>query len=175
MPMRRQRGQKLLHGDLGPQTSIVHIEAAIASRCFEKDEKMEIVGIPKQFLGILHGFGLFRVDGEWIRNNLDVTFGTGGHGLVHTFIPMSEIWVDPVSENSYSIGFHEVLEFHSMLEEGMDYRSAHAKALKDQAFKKIDESNVERELEDILRRRNFRRYIYSGINKENSNGQGTLR
>jgi hypothetical protein len=36
---------------------------------------------------------IYAVDGAWIRNNLCFYFGHGGHGLVHEFIPVDEIWV----------------------------------------------------------------------------------
>ena len=157
--MSRQAGGKLLYGDLGPKTTIIDIEAAIASRWWKKDGALHIGGLVNEPLASVYGFRVGRVDGEWIRNNLDTTFGTGGHGLVHTFIPLREVWVDPVSEEPFSIAFHEIIEFHYMMDRGMDYRAAHGKALEDQEGLNITSGNIEVELSKFMKNRVIERML----------------
>ena len=48
----------------------------------------------KRFVREEDGFKIYAVKGETVRNNLSVIFGHGGHGYVHEFIPLDEIWVD---------------------------------------------------------------------------------
>jgi len=126
MPRREQT--KPLDGDMGADTKITDIEKSIASRWHRKDGSFYIEGMKRQFIGVFAGFSVYRVSGEWIRDNLDVTFGTGGHGLVHCFIKLDEILIDDVVEDMVPLVLHEAAEFHFMLEEGMEYREAHEKA-----------------------------------------------
>jgi hypothetical protein len=58
-----------------------------------KDKTLILKGRWKRFLRNQQGYKIFAVDGNWIRNNLCSYFGHGGHGLVHEFIPLDEIWV----------------------------------------------------------------------------------
>jgi len=48
----------------------------------------------KIFIREEDGFKIFAVKGEKVRNNIDITFGHGGHGLVHVCIPLNELWID---------------------------------------------------------------------------------
>lgn len=111
----------------GNDYSINDIDSAVRSRWNKKDKHLEIVGLEKKFLGEKEGFRVYEVDNEWIKNNLDVNFGTGGHGLVHSYIPLDEIWVSPVVEKKWSIALHEITEFNLMKEKAMKYKEAHKK------------------------------------------------
>ena len=93
-----------------------------------------------------YGFKIYAVDGEWIRHNLGVRckdkgFEHAGHGYVHEFIPLDEIWVsthhyegcpcknirpDRKTSKKYfeSTIIHEIIEFKAM-ELGASYRAAH--------------------------------------------------
>ena len=113
---------------LSRDVTITDIEKAIQSRWWKKSH-FEIE-MPKTQFTYIRGFTVFIVDGEWIRNNLDVTFGTGGHGLVHSFIPMDEIWIDPANESEKSLMFHEIYEFE-LMKTGMNYWNAHQKTIED--------------------------------------------
>ena len=132
-----------LDGDLGRHTTIADIEKAIASRWYRKDRELRI-NAPKRSIGRYAGFECYVIDSEWVRDNLDVTFGTGGHGLVHTFIPLNEIWLDPIRESEWSLIFHEAVEFFFMLHQNMNYWEAHNKALDLQRSKVVSKENVER-------------------------------
>ncbi len=114
----------------GNDYSINDIDSAVRSRWDKKDKHLEIEGLEKKFLGEKDGFRVYEVDGEWIRNNIDVGFGTGGHGLVHSYIPMDEIWVWPVEEKSWSIAAHELIEFKLMKEKEMKFKEAHKETTK---------------------------------------------
>lgn len=121
------------------------IELKIQKRANNKDLKFSLSGDWKKFLRIQDGFKVFAVNGEWVRNNLSIIFGHGGHGYVHEFIPRDEIWIDThhcedcgcavnemnqeVSQNYFdSTVIHEIAEFKEM-EKGMDFWNAHKIAL----------------------------------------------
>lgn len=115
-----------------------------------KDQTFRLDGPWKQFVREQDGFRVYRVDGEWIRNNLSVIFGHGGHGFVHEFIPLDEIWVSthhyvgtefnecgcdlsypnqPVSPAYFdSTVLHEITERIEM-EKGVEFWIAHHRAL----------------------------------------------
>lgn len=74
------------------------LEEEIQIRAPNKDPKFVLIGPGnvawKRLIREEDGLKVFAVDGEKVRNNLSVMFGHGGHGLVHEFIPLDEIWVD---------------------------------------------------------------------------------
>ncbi|MBT9130992.1 MAG: hypothetical protein DDT40_01091 [candidate division WS2 bacterium] len=126
------------------------IEADIQDRGSKKDIKFVLKGKWKKFVRMQDGFKLFAVDGTWIRNNLSVIFGHGGHGYVHEFIPLDEIWISThhYNENKWSrckcnnvkenqkvstayfdsCTIHEITEFMEM-RKGKSYWVAHQIAL----------------------------------------------
>ena len=114
----------------GNDYDINDMDSAVRSRWHLKDKKLNIEGLEKKFISEKDGFRVYEVDCEWIRNNIDVSFGTGGHGLVHSYIPMDEIWIDPVVENKWSLALHEIVEFNLMKEKEMKYKEAHKQTIK---------------------------------------------
>jgi hypothetical protein len=124
------------------------LEADVQSRGDEKSD-LRLSGDWKKFVRKQKGFKIFAVDGTWVRNNLSVIFGHGGHGYVHEFIPLDEIWVathhynenehskcgcdkgnQPVSREYFdSCVAHEIEEFDLMKDDGKPYWPAHQKAL----------------------------------------------
>jgi len=89
---------------------------------------------------------VWLVNSEWVRNNLSVIFGHGGHGYVHEFIPLNEIWIDPkhYHTNLYDCGCnkkeereetietliaHELTE-RKLMSKGVPFYKAHQIALK---------------------------------------------
>ena len=113
----------------GNNYDVDDMDEAVRSRWHLKDEDLEIKGLEKKLIEEKNGFKVYEVDGEWIRNNLDVGFGTGGHGLVHSYIPMDEIWAWPIAENKWSIILHEMIEYNLMKNENMEYEDAHKKTI----------------------------------------------
>ncbi|OGN05925.1 MAG: hypothetical protein A2746_02390 [Candidatus Yanofskybacteria bacterium RIFCSPHIGHO2_01_FULL_44_22] len=69
------------------------LEAEIQERAADKDRNFILRGSWKKFIRKQGGLKVFQVDGEWVRNNLSAIFGHAGHGYVHEFIPLNEIWV----------------------------------------------------------------------------------
>jgi hypothetical protein len=81
------------------------IEASIQKKSSQKDKKFRLTGKWKKFLKKDSGYKVYRVDGKWIRTNLCCYFGHGGHGFVHEFIPMDEIWI---STHHYNEGPYDL-------------------------------------------------------------------
>lgn len=121
------------------------LERDIQSRGRKKDKKCALSGKWKKFVRKQNGSKIYAVDGEWVRNNLSVIFGHGGHGYVHEFIPLDEIWVGTqhfdgcdcknVKKNQKasrpyfdSTAIHEITEF-KLMKKGMIYWRAHQIAL----------------------------------------------
>ena len=70
------------------------MEKQIQLRGKNKDRNYKLTGFIKEFVREYKGIKIYLVDGEWLRNNICVVFGHGGHGLVHEFIPLDEVWID---------------------------------------------------------------------------------
>lgn len=121
------------------------LEKDIQSRGKKKDKGFSLAGTWKQFFQKNGTFRVFIVDGEWVRNNLSVIFGHGGHGLVHEFIPLDEIWIGKehfdgcackkISKTQalspqaiQSTMLHEIVEYKAM-KKGILYGEAHNQAL----------------------------------------------
>jgi len=121
------------------------LESKIQKRAKKKDKKFVLSGKWKKLVRKQEGISIYSVDGEWVRNNLSVTFGHGGHGYVHEFIPLNEIWIDiyhsegcecenvrnlqKVSKAFFeSTLLHELVELKKM-RKGMIYWKAHQIAL----------------------------------------------
>lgn len=126
------------------------IEADIQTRGDKKDKKFAFEGKWKKFIRTQDGFKIFAVESTWVRNNLSVIFGHGGHGYVHEFIPPDEIWITThhFHENKWSecgcknikanqlvskeyfdsCVIHEIMEFKEMTK-GKPYWTAHNIAL----------------------------------------------
>lgn len=128
------------------------LEKEIQSQAKNKDKSLIISGKWKKFIRTQSGYNIFSVDNAWIKTNLCAYFGHGGHGLVHEFIPLGEIWVSShhykegkstisrcpcrirektkkVSKNFFdSTVVHEVKECEQM-KKGKTYWKAHQLAL----------------------------------------------
>lgn len=125
------------------------LEKDIQKRAYDKDSKFKLEGTWKVFVRTCKGLKVYAVVGEWVRSNLSVIFGHGGHGYVHEFIPLNEVWIDiehhrnehydcgckrhkggKVTENFFNETIkHEVIEFKEM-EQDKPYWKAHQIALK---------------------------------------------
>ncbi len=129
------------------------MERAIQMNATEKDPRFILSGPWKKFVRRQDGYKIFAVDGAWVRRNLSVLFGHGGHGFVHEFIPHDEIWVgtrhynegrwseghcdckvrepnQAISESDFrSTTLHEIVE-HKLMKAGKRYWPAHQQALR---------------------------------------------
>ena len=105
-------------------------EKEIQERAKYKDETFRLNGKWKRFYRSQQNFQIYLVNGEWVRNNLSIIFGNGGHGLVHEFIPLDEIWVDILTKFDFELVIkHEIVEFWAMTND-LPYWRAHLRALK---------------------------------------------
>ncbi len=128
----------------------IHLEILLRGK--SKDRHFILTGKWKKFLRLQSGYKIFIVDGKWVRTNLCVSFSHGGHGLVHEFIPMDEIWLPDrhydegpthicqcgckvkkknmkVSKNFLESSIvHEITEVN-LMKKGMEYFRAHQHAL----------------------------------------------
>lgn len=74
------------------------------------------------------GTTIYSVDGDYVRNNLEVDFIGGGHGYVYTFIPKNEIWIEQRFSQDDQTFFlmHEMIERLLMIHAKWTYNKAHA-------------------------------------------------
>lgn len=78
-------------------------------------------------LGKKKGLDIWLVDGPKIRQQIDIDFTMGGHGLRYLYVPLNEIWIDSVVENDNDLQptiYHELTEF-SLMKTGLSYNEAH--------------------------------------------------
>jgi len=149
------------------------LEKEIQSRARNKDESFRLSGKWKKFIGKRSGHKIYSVDGRRIRNNLCAYFGHGGHGLVHEFIPLDEIWVSShhynegdskiahcnckIKRNNHRVSkkffestlIHELTECEEM-KKGKPYWEAHQVALqKEKEIGLLSESDIIRTIRII--------------------------
>lgn len=81
-----------------------------------------------RLLGSVTGLTVYVVDGEHVRNELDIDFTCGGNEAVYpNYVPKGEIWLD----NSLSALdrtatlLHEIVERNLMIDKGWSYDRAH--------------------------------------------------
>jgi hypothetical protein len=81
-----------------------------------------------RLLGRGNGLAVYLVDGEYVRNEIDVDFVNGGNGGVYpSYIPQDEIWIDDAQHplDRTATALHELVERDLMLHHGRNYDSAH--------------------------------------------------
>lgn len=81
-----------------------------------------------RLLGQVTGLPIYLVDGEKVRNEIDIDFTCGGHRFVYpNYIPGDEIWIDnalsPLDRTATLL--HEVVERNLMADKGWGYDQAH--------------------------------------------------
>jgi hypothetical protein len=81
-------------------------------------------------LGKLDGFQIWGVDGELVRDTIDIDFTIGGNGARYGYIPEDEIWVESELEtpDAAATSLHELTELRAMRDRGLTYEQAHAQA-----------------------------------------------
>jgi hypothetical protein len=127
------------------------LESDIAIRAPKKDSNFRLSGHWKTFLREQHGYKVYQVIGEWVRINLSIMYGHGGHGYVHEFIPNDEIWVSdchfegcgpddvncckgayigkPFSDKFRDSTILHEIEENKYMKQGYDFNKAHQMAL----------------------------------------------
>lgn len=86
---------------------------------------------PRRLLGHIDGVRVYDVDGEWVRDHLDVDFVLGGNPGRYPFVPASQVWVEQrqSARDKAATLVHELVEYRLMQRCGFDYERAHDKAL----------------------------------------------
>jgi len=82
----------------------------------------------RRLLGRGEGLSVYLVDGEYVRNELDIDFVNGGNGAVYPhYIPLDEIWIDDAQHalDRTATALHELVERDLMLHHGRSYDTAH--------------------------------------------------
>jgi len=68
---------------------------------------------------------IFLVDGNKVRNFIDIDFTMGGHGHRYVYIPIDEVWIDASNESEKEeVIIHELAEL-GLMEKGIHYNKAH--------------------------------------------------
>lgn len=81
-----------------------------------------------RLLGRGGGLTIYLVNGEHVRNEIDVDFVNGGNGAIYPdYIPQDEIWIDDAQHalDRTATTLHELIERDLMLHHGRNYDSAH--------------------------------------------------
>jgi hypothetical protein len=85
----------------------------------------------RRLLGRAGGITVYLVDGEQVRNQIDIDFVSGGNGAVYpSYIPQDEVWIDDGQHtlDRTATALHELVERDLMLHHGMSYDRAHDEA-----------------------------------------------
>ena len=102
-----------------------------------------------RLLGRVAGLAIYLVDGEAVRNVVDIDFTMGGNEARYGYVPAGEIWIDNAQHvlDRTATALHELVERDLMLHHGMSYDAAH------------DAANArERALREQLERRRSARF-----------------
>lgn len=107
----------------------LHRSKQLRGRSHPKESKPSDDSVKLKKLATAGGLTVWLVDGEKIRDSVDIDFVEGGHDLVYGFIPENEIWIDkevPASERQVIVA-HEADE-RKLMSGGMPYEEAHKHA-----------------------------------------------
>jgi hypothetical protein len=93
-------------------------------------DSIKLIGIYRQFLGTKHGFDVWIVDGEAIRQRIYPDFGFSGSDQEYYFIPKGEIWIENAvscEETAFSILSEQIVE--QRMVQGESYHDAYLVAV----------------------------------------------
>jgi hypothetical protein len=89
---------------------------------------MKITSPRLRLLSRIEGLSIYLVDGEKVRDKIDVDFVNGGNEAIYpAYIPPGEIWIDDAQHplDRTATALHELIERDLMLHHGMSYDAAH--------------------------------------------------
>jgi|GEM_PF-5116344 len=93
------------------------------------DTVSETAELNKRLIDVVGEFKIFLVNGEFVRNNLEIDFTMGSNPHVSNFIPKGEIWLDDrLTENDIAALIHHEIVEARLMRKGMGYEEAHALA-----------------------------------------------
>lgn len=87
--------------------------------------------IRTKMLGTVDGYVCWTVDGELVRNFVDLDFVSGGNPGRYRYVPLGELWVEHGYRPTDAAPtlLHELVESRLMQEAGLGYGPAHDQAL----------------------------------------------
>ena len=95
---------------------------------------------------------VYKVDGKWVRENLDPDFTAGGHNEVYTYIPKNQVWIERMrnpEEDETSLA-HELDELYDMKHNDENYAVAHQQAVEREFGVVRKSNNISNEVESSL-------------------------
>ena len=92
---------------------------------FRSDPRL-LTRVHKEYFGQILGYSVFVVNGEVVRNEVDVDFVAGGNPSRYAYVPENTLWVEYTSPlDAVATAMHECFESELMRAEGMKYSKAH--------------------------------------------------
>lgn len=90
-------------------------------------KEKQLLKIRQNHLGDIFGIKIWSVDAEYVRDNIDIDFTTGGNAGVYLYIPENEIWIESLMEprDFAPTIVHEMIEFLLMKYKEKSYDDAH--------------------------------------------------
>ena len=79
-------------------------------------------------LGELGRYVVYLVNGQAVRENVDLDFTEGGNPSRYGYIPLNEIWIEGQASELGATALHEFIEAEAMLKSGLSYDKAHDEA-----------------------------------------------
>ena len=91
---------------------------------------------------------IYKIDAEYVRDNIDIDYTMGGHGYVYpNYIPENEVWIEDTmdDEDIFTTAIHELTERREMKTKGVDYSTAHdtASAAEKKFRKELGEERID--------------------------------
>lgn len=82
--------------------------------------------IQKDYMGQIAGYAVFTVNGEVVRNEVDIDFVAGGNPSRYAYVPENTLWVEYTSAlDAVATALHECFEAELMRSQGLKYPKAH--------------------------------------------------
>jgi hypothetical protein len=94
------------------------------------------------------GVSAWKVDGQFVRNNIFIDFTEGGNPQRYDFIPSGEIWIDNRNEDEAPLILLHELHESALMAGGMSYDDAHDAANKVEQAARDDPEKLAGLLED---------------------------
>lgn len=85
-------------------------------------------GLNKVFIDELwDGTKIYQIDGDFVRNHVDINFIGGGNGYAYDYCPKDELWYEnmPNQDDCRYILLHEIVEYIFMRYKDLSYHPAH--------------------------------------------------
>jgi len=94
---------------------------------YKRNHQIVDQNVYKEQLGSVGNILIMSVDGEYIRDNIDVDFLMGGNPGPYKYVPNNEVWIEYnlSAIDTMSILLHELIEMYHMKSGHMTYNRAH--------------------------------------------------